>query len=80
MTPKILAKSKEIFRDSSLETRLYYNNNDSEYNNFYKKKEISKDNSYDQLDYKPKLNKKSLQIANKLEPSSQRLMKKKKKN
>ena len=47
---------------------------------FIKKKEISKDNSYDQLDYKPKLNKKSLQIANKLEPSSQRLMKKKKKN
>ena len=79
MTPKILAKSKEIFRDSSFETRLYYNNNESDHNNFYKKKEISKDNSYDQLDYKPKLNKKSLQIANKLEPSSQRLMKKKKK-
>ena len=77
MTPKILPKSKEIFRDSSFESRLYYNNDSNDNFHIYKKKEISKDNSYE--DHKPRLNKKSLEIANKLEPSSQRLMKKKKK-
>ena len=78
MTPTILPKSKGIFRDSfHFETRLYYNINDESSDNIYKKKEISKDN-LQIYDYKPKLNKKSLEIANKLEPSSQRLTKKKK--
>jgi len=76
MTPTILPKSKGIFRDSfHFETRLYYHNDDNN-ENIYKKKDYRNISFYD---YKPKLNKKSLEIANKLEPSSQRLIKKKKK-
>ena len=75
MTPKILNKSKDILRDAyHFETRLYYNN-DSNDNIYYKKRTLSKDNLNT---FKPKLNKNSLKIANKLEPSSQRLIKNKK--
>ena len=79
MTPKILNKSKDILRDAyHFETRLYYNNNnnnDSNDNIYYKKRTLSKDNLNT---FKPKLNKNSLKIANKLEPASQRLTKNKK--
>ncbi len=76
MTPTILPKSKGIFRDSfHFETRLYYHYDDNN-DNIYKKKDYRNISFYD---YKPKLNRKSLEIANKLEPSSQRLIKKKKK-
>ena len=80
MTPKILNKSKDILRDAyHFETRLYYNNNnnnnESNDNIYYKKRTLSKDNLNT---FKPKLNKNSLKIANKLEPASQRLIKNKK--
>ncbi len=80
MTPKILNKSKHILRDAyHFETRLYYNNNnnnnESNDNIYYKKRTLSKDNLNN---FKPKLNKNSLKIANKLEPASQRLIKNKK--
>ena len=84
MTPKILPRSKSIYRDSAhFEDRLYYQSqNSSKMNiestdsNIYKKRVTSKENA--KFNYKPTLNKKSIKIAKKLEPSSQRLLKKKK--
>ena len=84
MTPKILPRSKSIYRDSAhFEDRLYYQshnaskvNNESTDSNIYKKRATSKENV--KFNYKPTLDKKSIKIANRLEPSSQRLLKKKK--
>ena len=87
MTPKILPRSKSIYRDSAhFEDRLYYQSHNSSKMNMniestdgshiYKKRATSKENV--NFNYKPTLNKKSLKIANKLEPSSQRLLRKKK--
>jgi len=85
MTPKILNRSKEMNRDpNKFEERLYYaeknDTNDSIYN---RKRTLSREN----LNYKnyfnsrfthqPKINKKSLLIASKLEPSTLRINKKK---
>ena len=83
MTPKILNRSKEMNRDpNKFEERLYYaeknDTNDSIYN---RKRTLSKGNiNYNDYTYHPKINKKSLLIASKLEPSSLRINKKKKYN
>ena len=85
MTPKILNRSKEINRDpSKFEERLYYaeknDTNDSIYN---RKRTLSRENicyqnyNNSRFTYHPKINKKSLLIASKLEPSSLRINKKK---
>ena len=85
MTPKILNRSKEMNRDpSKFEERLYYaeknDTNDSIYN---RKRTLSRENiSYQNYNnsrftYHPKINKKSLLIASKLEPSTLRITKKK---
>lgn len=86
MTPKILPRSKSIYRDSNrFEDRLYYqSHNSSKLNiestdsNIYKRRTLSKEN-LSKYNYKPTLDKKSLKIAGRLEPSSSRLLKKKKK-
>ena len=83
MTPKILNRSKEMNRDpNKFEERLYYaeknDTNDSIYN---RKRTLSKGNiNYKDYTYHPKINKKSLLIASKLEPSTLRINKKKKYN
>ena len=85
MTPKILNRSKEMNRDpSKFEERLYYaeknDTNDSIYN---RKRTLSRENinyqnyNNSRFTYHPKLNKKSLLIASKLEPSTLRINKKK---
>jgi hypothetical protein len=80
MTPKILNRSKEMNRDpNKFEERLYYaeknDMNDSIYN---RKRSLSKEYiNYKDFTYHPKINKKSLLIASKLEPSTLRINKKK---
>ena len=80
MTPKILNRSKEMNRDpNKFEERLYYaeknDTNDSIYN---RKRSLSKEYiNYKDFTYHPKINKKSLLIASKLEPSTLRINKKK---
>ena len=92
MTPKILNRSKEMIKDkdrdpNKFEERLYYaeknDTNDSIYN---RKRTLSRENiNYEKLKntkftYHPKINKKSLLIASKLEPSSLRITRKKSNN
>ena len=89
MTPKILNRSKELIRDkdrdpNKFEERLYYaeknDTNDSIYN---RKRTLSRENiNYEKYNstkftYHPKINKKSLLIASKLEPSTLRITRKK---
>ena len=84
MTPKILNRSKELIHErdpNKFEDRLYYaeknNVNDIIYN---RKRTLSKDNILnDNLNftYHPEINKKSMLIAEKLEPSTLRLNRKK---
>ena len=85
MTPKILNRSKEMNRDpNKFEERLYYaeknDTNDSIYN---RKRTLSRENiNYEKYNstkftYHPKINKKSLLIASKLEPSTLRITRKK---
>ena len=84
MTPKILNRSKEINRDPKFEERLYYaeknDTNDTIYN---RKRTLSRENinyinyNKERFTYHPKINKKSLLIASKLEPSTLRLNRKK---
>ena len=89
MTPKILNRSKEMIRDkdrdpNKFEERLYYaeknDTNDSIYN---RKRTLSRENiNYEKYNstkftYHPKINKKSLLIASKLEPSTLRITRKK---
>ena len=84
MIPKILNRSKEIKRDPKFEERLYYaeknDTNDSIYN---RRRTLSRDNinyqNYNKarFTYHPKINKKSLLIASKLEPSTLRINRKK---
>lgn len=77
MTPKILPKSKSIYRNNNFEQRLYYQSNNESSESIYRKRSHSKDSTV-KYDYKPRLDAKSLKIANQLEPSSSRLLKKKK--
>ena len=84
MTPKILNRSKEIKRDPKFEERLYYaEKNDTNDNIYNRKRTLSRDNiNYNNYNktkftYHPKINKKSLLIASKLEPSTLRLNRKK---
>ena len=81
MTPKILNRSKEMNRDpNKFEERLYYaeknDTNDSIYN---RRRTLSRENIHynSKFTYHPKINKKSLLIASKLEPSTLRINKKK---
>ena len=89
MTPKILNRSKEMIKDkerdpNKFEDRLYYaeknDTNDSIYN---RRRTLSKETiNYEKykntkFTYHPKINKKSLLIASKLEPSSLRITRKK---
>ena len=84
MIPKILNRSKEIKRDPNFEERLYYaeknDTNDSIYN---RKRTLSRENinyqNYNKarFTYHPKINRKSLLIASKLEPSTLRINRKK---
>ena len=89
MTPKILNRSKEMIRDkdrdpNKFEERLYYaeknDTNDSIYN---RRRTLSRENiNYEKYNntkftYHPKINKKSLLIASKLEPSTLRINRKK---
>ena len=84
MTPKILNRSKEINRNPQFEERLYYaeknNTNDNIYN---RRRTLSRDNinyqknNKERFTHHPKINKKSLLIASKLEPSSLRINRKK---
>ena len=75
MIPKILKKSKNIKRDLHFEQRLYYKRDSSP---CLSRKSNSTKTYDNQFEYKPKLDKKSLEIANKLEPSSSRLLNTKK--
>ena len=75
MTPKILKRSKNIYRDNHFEDRLYYKSSNSPYTT----KKITTNINVNQFEYKPQLDKKSLLMANKLEPSSTRLLRKRKK-
>ena len=92
MTPKILNRSKELIRDkdrdpNKFEERLYYaeknDTNDSIYN---RRRTLSRENiNYERYNntkftYHPKINKKSLLIASKLEPSTLRITRKKSNN
>jgi len=84
MTPKILNRSKEINRDPKFEERLYYaEKNDTNDNIYNRRRTLSRDNiNYQQYNkaiftHHPKINKKSLLIASKLEPSSLRINRKK---
>ena len=84
MTPKILSRSKEINRDPKFEERLYYaEKNDTNDNIYNRKRTLSRDNinnnNYNKtkFTYHPKLNKKSIIIASKLEPSTLRINRKK---
>ena len=92
MTPKILNRSKELIRDkdrdpNKFEERLYYaeknDTNDSIYN---RRRTLSRENiNYERYNntkftYHPKINKKSLLIASKLEPSALRITRKKSNN
>ena len=92
MTPKILNRSKEMIRDkdrdpNKFEERLYYaeknDTNDSIYN---RRRTLSRESiNYEKYNstkftYHPKINKKSLLIASKLEPSNLRITRKKSNN
>ena len=84
MIPKILNRSKEIKRDSNFEERLYYaEKNDTNDNIYNRRRTLSRDNiNYQKhkksiFTYHPKINKKSLLIASKLEPSTLRINRKK---
>ena len=92
MTPKILNRSKEMIKDkdrdpNKFEERLYYaeknDTNDSIYN---RRRTLSRENiNYEKhnntkFTYHPKINKKSLLIASKLEPSNLRITRKKANN
>jgi hypothetical protein len=84
MIPKILNRSKEIKRDSNFEERLYYaEKNDTNDNIYNRRRTLSRDNiNYQKKNksiftYHPKINKKSLLIASKLEPSTLRINRKK---
>ena len=85
MTPKILNRSKEINRDpSKFEERLYYaEKNDTNDNIYNRRRTLSRDNiNYQKhkksiFTYHLKINKKSLLIASKLEPSTLRINRKK---
>ena len=82
MTPKILNRSKEIIRDPKFEERLYYaEKNDTNDNIYNRRRTLSRDNiKYNiksKFTYRPKINKKSLLIASKLEPSTLRINRKK---
>ena len=92
MTPKILNRSKEMIKDkdrdpNKFEERLYYaeknDTNDSIYN---RRRTLSRENiNYEKYNntkftYHPKINKKSLLIASKLEPSNLRITRKKASN
>ena len=84
MIPKILNRSKEIKRDSNFEERLYYaEKNDTNDNIYNRRRTLSRDNINYQKNnksiftYHPKINKKSLLIASKLEPSTLRINRKK---
>ncbi len=84
MIPKILNRSKEIKRDSNFEERLYYaEKNDTNDNIYNRRRTLSRDNiNYQKhkksiFTYHPKINKKSLIIASKLEPSTLRINRKK---
>ena len=89
MTPKILNRSREMIKDkerdpNKFEDRLYYaeknDTNDSIYN---RRRTLSKETiNYEKykntkFTYHPKINKKSLLIASKLEPSTLRITRKK---
>ena len=89
MTPKILNRSREMIKDkerdpNKFEERLYYaeknDTNDSIYN---RRRTLSKETiNYEKykntkFTYQPKINKKSLLIASKMEPSSLRITRKK---
>ena len=84
MTPKILSRSKEINRDPKFEERLYYaeknDTNDCIYN---RRRALSREylnynnDNKSRFTYRPKINKKSLLIASKLEPSTLRINRKK---
>ena len=84
MIPKILNRSKEIKRDSNFEERLYYaEKNDTNDNIYNRRRTLSRDNIKYQKNnksiftYHPKISKKSLLIASKLEPSTLRINRKK---
>ena len=89
MTPQILNRSREMIKDkyrdpNKFEERLYYaeknDTNDSIYN---RKRTLSKENIIYERDknnkftHHPKINKKSILIASKLEPSKLRITRKK---
>ena len=89
MTPKILNRSREMIKDkerdpNKFEERLYYaeknDTNDSIYN---RRRTLSKETiNYEKykntkFTYHPKINKKSLLIASKMEPSTLRITRKK---
>ncbi len=76
MTPKISLRSKSLNKDTPVAERLYYKNSNSP-----NKRRCSKENlKYNQYTYKPHINANSLKIAKNLEPTSERLFKKKKKS
>ncbi len=81
MTPKILNRSKEINRDPKFEERLYYaEKNDTNDNIYNRRRTLSRDNinnNKSKFSHHPKINKKSLLIASKLEPSTLRINRKK---
>ena len=70
---------ERLFYDKYTNSKKKYNKNNSYYynnKNDEKKKKASENNNFS---YRPSINKKSQDIANKLEPSSRRLLKKKEK-
>ena len=92
MTPKILNRSKEMIKDkdrdpNKFEERLYYAEKNDEDDSIYnRRRTLSRENiNYEKymntkFTYHPKINKKSLLIASKLEPSTLRINRKKSNN
>ena len=92
MTPKILNRSKEMIKDkdrdpNKFEDRLYYaEKNDADDSIYNRRRTLSRENiNYEKylntkFTYHPKINKKSLLIASKLEPSTLRINRKKSNN
>ena len=92
MTPKILNRSKEMIKDkdrdpNKFEDRLYYaEKNDADDSIYNRRRTLSRENiNYEKylntkFTYHPKINKKSLLIASKLEPSTLRINRKKANN
>ena len=92
MTPKILNRSREMIKDkyreyrdpNKFEERLYYaEKNDTNDNIYNRRRTLSRENILYEKDknnkftHHPKLNKKSLLIASKLEPATLRITRKK---